>query len=81
MDAPLHMDAVLSPTRSLSRTGLYVLLGVLALFNLLVAVLFLVMGAWPAPIFLGIVTYVLWRRGLDKGTYQDVLLSHHGPAR
>jgi putative heme transporter len=33
------------------------------------------------PIFLGIVTYVLWRRGLDKGTYQDVLLSHHGPVR
>jgi uncharacterized membrane protein len=54
MDARLHMDAVLSPTRSLSRAGLYVLLGVLALFNLLVAVLFLVMGAWPAPIFLGI---------------------------
>ena len=26
-----------------------------------------------APIFLGIVTYVLWRRGLDKGTYQEVL--------
>jgi putative heme transporter len=33
------------------------------------------------PIILGIVTYVLWRRGLDKGTYQDVLLSHHGPVR
>lgn len=54
MDARLHMDAVLTPTRSLSRTGLYVLLGVLALFNSLVAVLFLVMGAWPAPIFLGV---------------------------
>ena len=25
------------------------------------------------PIVLGIVTYVLWRRGLDKGTYQEVL--------
>jgi putative heme transporter len=33
------------------------------------------------PIFLGIVTYVLWRRGLDKGTYQDVFLPHHGPVR
>jgi uncharacterized membrane protein len=54
MDARLHMDAVLTPTRSLSRTGLCVLLGVLALFNLLVAILFLVMGAWPAPVFLGI---------------------------
>jgi uncharacterized membrane protein YbhN (UPF0104 family) len=24
------------------------------------------------PIFLGLVTYVLWQRGLDKGVYQDV---------
>jgi len=48
------MDAVLTPTRSLPRAGLYVLLGVLALFNILIAILFLVMGAWPAPIFLGV---------------------------
>src|SRR6185312_444024 len=54
MSAQLHMDAVLTPTRSLSRTGRYVVLGVLALFNLLLAILFLVMGAWPAPVFLGI---------------------------
>jgi uncharacterized membrane protein len=54
MDAPLHMDAVLTPTRSLSRTGLYVLLGALALFNILVAVLFLMIGAKPVPIFLGL---------------------------
>ena len=54
MSAHLHLDAVLTPTRSLSRNGLFVLLGVLALFNLLVAILFLVMGAWPAPVFLGI---------------------------
>jgi putative heme transporter len=25
------------------------------------------------PIFIGIVTYLVWRRGLAKGTYQDVL--------
>jgi hypothetical protein len=25
------------------------------------------------PIFIGIVTYLIWRRGLAKGTYQDVL--------
>ena len=53
MDAPLHLDAVLTPTRSLSRTGLYVVLGVLALFNALVAILFFVMGAKPIPIFMG----------------------------
>jgi uncharacterized membrane protein len=54
MSARLHLDAVLTPTRSLPRSGLFVLLGVLGLFNLLVAVLFLTMGAWPAPIFLGV---------------------------
>lgn len=54
MDARLHMDAVLTPTRSLSRTGLYVVLGILALFNLVVAILFLMMGAKPVPIFLGL---------------------------
>jgi uncharacterized membrane protein len=54
MDARLHLDAVLTPTRSLSRSGLYVLLGILALFNLLLAILFLAMGAWPAPVFLGV---------------------------
>ena len=35
------------------------------------------------PIFLGIVTYVLWRHGLDKGTYQDALDARRpaGPLR
>jgi uncharacterized membrane protein len=54
MEARLHLDAVLTPTRSLSRTGLYVVLGVLALFNLLVAILFFAIGAKPVPIFLGL---------------------------
>lgn len=52
--ARLHMDAVLTPTRSLPKVGLFVVLGVLAAFNLLVAVMFLAIGAWPAPIFLGL---------------------------
>jgi uncharacterized membrane protein len=54
MQARLHMDAVLTPTRSLPKVGLYVVLGVLAAFNILVAVMFLAIGAWPAPIFLGL---------------------------
>jgi uncharacterized membrane protein len=54
MDAPLHLDAVLTPNRSLPRRGLYVLLGALAAMNLAVAVLFVSMGAAPVPIFLGL---------------------------
>ena len=53
MEARLHMDAVLTPTRSLPRVGLYVLVGVLAAFNVLVAVMMLLIGARPIPIFLG----------------------------
>jgi uncharacterized membrane protein len=50
----LHMDAVLTPHRSLTRMGLYVVVGVLAAFNILVAILFLAIGAQPVPIFLGL---------------------------
>jgi uncharacterized membrane protein len=53
MEARLHMDAVLTPTRSLPKAGLYVLMGVLAAFNILLAILFLAVGAGPIPIFLG----------------------------
>jgi uncharacterized membrane protein len=55
MDAPLHLDAVLTPNRSLPRRGLYALLGVLAAANLATAVLMVVaLHAAPVPIFLGL---------------------------
>lgn len=55
MDAPLHLDAVLTPNRSLPKAGLYVLLGALALVNLATAALMvLAFKAAPVPIFLGL---------------------------
>ncbi len=54
MPARLHLDAVLTPNLSLPKTGLFVLLGLLAAFNIAVAALFLSMGAKPVPIFLGL---------------------------
>ena len=48
MAAPLYMDAVIKPNRSMNRRGLYVLLGVLVAFNLLVV------GAPPVLPFLGL---------------------------
>lgn len=54
MSARLYMDAVITPHRSLSRRGFYVLLGVLVAFNLAFAVFFLTIGALPVPIFLGL---------------------------
>ena len=53
-DARIHMDTVITPARSLSMTGFKVLLGVLILANLIVGTFFLTLGAWPAPIFLGL---------------------------
>jgi uncharacterized membrane protein len=55
MDAPLHMDAVLTPNRSLPKAGLYVLLGALAFINLAVgALMVLALHAAPIPFFLGL---------------------------
>ena len=52
--APVYMDAVLTPNRSLSRRGLYILLAVLAAYNVLVMIFLLAIGAFPVPIFLGL---------------------------
>lgn len=48
------MDAVITPNRSLSRRGLWVLMGVLAAYNLMVGVFLLAIGAFPVPVFLGL---------------------------
>lgn len=50
----LHLDALLTPNRSLPRKGLYVLMALLGAYNLAAAGLFLLIGAKPVPIFLGL---------------------------
>ena len=60
MAAPLYMDAVISPNRSLSATGLRVLLGVVIAFNLMIAIFLLVLGAPPVLPFLGLDVLALW---------------------
>ena len=57
MDAPaarLYLDAAIAPTRSLPRKGLLILMGVVIAINLLVGTGFVLMGAAPIPIFLGL---------------------------
>lgn len=54
MSAVLYMDAVITPNRSLSMRGFFWLIGVLTFFNLAVAGLMIVIGAFPVPIFLGL---------------------------
>jgi uncharacterized membrane protein len=60
MAAPLYMDAVISPNRSLSATGLHVLLGVVIAFNLMIAIFLLVLGAPPVLPFLGLDVLAIW---------------------
>ena len=55
MDAArIHLDAVISPKRSLPAAGFKVLIGVLFAVNLVLGCVFLSMGAAPVPIFLGL---------------------------
>lgn len=51
---PLYMDAVIQPNRSLSTRGLWIVLGGFVLFNLYVAGVLVLIGAYPVPIFLGL---------------------------
>jgi len=53
MPATLYMDQLLTPHRSLSRTGFYWLIGVIIAFNLAIGTLFVALKAFPVPIFLG----------------------------
>ena len=52
--ARLYLDTVIAPTRSLPVKGFAILFGLLLAANLLIGTLFFALGAWPAPIFLGL---------------------------
>jgi uncharacterized membrane protein len=54
MPATLYMDAVISPNRSLNTLGFRVVIGVLGGSAALVSLVFFSIGAWPAPMFLGL---------------------------
>ena len=54
MDGPYFMDAVITPHRSLSSRGFIVLIGVLTAINATSAGFFVLLGAGPVPIFLGL---------------------------
>ena len=48
------MDAVITPHRSLSPRGAMALIGAVTVFDALMALIFVAVGAAPIPIFLGI---------------------------
>lgn len=54
MDGVYYMDAVITPHRSLGRKGFIVLIGAMTIVNCVTAVVFVIKGAAPVPIFLGL---------------------------
>ncbi len=50
----VFMDAEIRPNRSLSKRGFIVLISVVVVANLACAAIFLAMGAWLVPLFLGL---------------------------
>ncbi len=54
-DQPIfYMNDAIRPYRSMSKRGLLIILGILLAFNLLITAFLFAIGAFPAPIFLGL---------------------------
>ena len=50
----IYLDRIVEPNRSLSRRGMIVVLSFAAMFNVATAGFMLAIGAYPAPLFLGL---------------------------
>lgn len=53
-------QATLTPHRSLDRNGFYLLMGIVVLVNLVVAGVFVALGAWPIAGFAGLDVLLVW---------------------
>jgi len=60
MPSRLYMDATITLNRSLSPRGFKVLFGCVVAANVLFATFLFVLGAWPAPMFLGLDVLAVW---------------------
>jgi uncharacterized membrane protein len=53
-------QATLTPHRSLTRQGFFILMGLVLAVNLVVAGMFIVLGAWPIAGFAGLDVVLVW---------------------
>lgn len=60
MTGQLYMDAVIRQNASMTPLGLKVVMGVMIASSLIFGIFFFVIGAWPAPIFLGLDVLLVW---------------------
>jgi uncharacterized membrane protein len=58
--APVFLDAVLAPHRSLSRRGFNILMLILGLVGFVYGMVFVLLGAWPVVGFLGLDILLIW---------------------
>lgn len=58
--ARLHLDEVIAHKPSLGKRGFFVLIGVLVTLNIGLGVVFVMMGAPPVPVFLGLDVLAVW---------------------
>jgi uncharacterized membrane protein len=58
--ARLHLDEVIVRKPSLGKRGFFVLIGLLVTLNLGLGVAFVLMGAPPVPVFLGLDVLAVW---------------------
>ena len=92
---PTIFSAVITPHRSLNRTGFWILIGAYGLVSFIAGVAFLLMGAWPVFGFFGLdVALLYWAFRLNyrhAAAYEEVKVtpaaltvrkvSHRGIAR
>src|SRR4051794_12756839 len=78
-DEPPLFSALLTPHRSLSRTGFFVVMGLIAGISFAGGVMFLLVGAWPVIGFLGLdVALVYWAfrvNYLRAAAYEEVTVT------
>lgn len=55
-----NFSAVLYPNRSLSKAGYYIIMTIVGLANLALAVLFILLSAWPVPVIFLTVFLAVW---------------------
>ena len=56
----LYMDAVITPNRSLGEAGQKAVMIVLCVASGLISIFLFALGAWPAPLFLGLDVLAIW---------------------
>jgi uncharacterized membrane protein len=59
-DEPALFSALLTPHRSLSRTGFFVLMAFVCVVSFVAGLVFLSMGAWPVFGFFGLDAFAIW---------------------